>query len=304
MEIEDQKLRLQHRQANAQQMQKDTGDEKQQEENLQPTDKLPPPRGKATPWKQLLAEQQTGSREGSERWQDIDTQSKAVPAPLPAGINEEELPAAEDAETEECEVKEEKRRRIMEAAVDIFSGKLFHQVKMDEIASRACVGKGTLYLYFESKEELFRRSFQYAVDLYYDRLKEALDVEVSSREKLKKIVHLHVGLLQEHLKLIYLLVGQSMAPPLIFQEEVTKAHQKLLDLVEGIIVRGIKRGEFRPLDTGLAARVYLGGITAFLHDSLHQGADLGDGVALSETFAGLYFEGFNVKNEDHQRGLK
>ena len=206
-------------------------------------------------------------------------------------------------EIEETEAKEEKRRRIMEAAVDIFSGKLFHQVKMDEIASRAGVGKGTLYLYFQSKEELFRRSFRYAVDLYYLKLKEALEEESSAREKLQKIVYLHVNLLQEHLKLIYLLVGQSMAPPMIFQEEVSRSRSKLLSLLEEIITQGVERGEFRPLDAGLAARAYLGGIVSFLHDSLHEGADMGDGTALSETFSDLYFRGFN-QTDEQKRGLK
>ena len=206
-------------------------------------------------------------------------------------------------EIEETEAKEEKRRRIMEAAVDIFSGKLFHQVKMDEIASRAGVGKGTLYLYFQSKEELFRRSFRYAVDLYYLKLKEALEAESSAREKLQKIVYLHVNLLQDHLKLIYLLVGQSMAPPMIFQEEVSRSRSKLLSLLEEIITQGMERGEFRPLDAGLAARAYLGGIVSFLHDSLHEGADMGDGTAFSEKFSDLYFRGFN-QTDEQKRGLK
>jgi len=216
------------------------------------------------------------------------------------GIMEETVT---ENEMEESEAKEEKRRRIMEAAVDIFSGKLFHQVKMDEIASRAGVGKGTLYLYFQNKEELFRRSFRYAVDLYYLKLKEALEEESSAREKLQKIVYLHVNLLQEHLKLIYLLVGQSMAPPMIFQEEVSRSRSKLLSLLEEIITQGVERGEFRPLDAGLAARAYLGGIVSFLHDSLHEGADMGDGTALSETFSDLYFRGFN-QTDEQKRGLK
>ncbi len=204
---------------------------------------------------------------------------------------------AEENEAQEKEVKDEKRKRIMEAAVDVFSGKLFHQVKMDEIASRACVGKGTLYLYFDSKEELFRRSFQHAVDIYYSRIKESLEKERTSREKLKKMAYLHASLLQEHLKLIYLLVGQSMAPPLIFQEEVSNARRKMLSLLEEIIALGIKAGEFRPIDTALAARAYLGGIVSFLHDSLHEGADIGSGEVMSEKFTNLYLEGFNLREE-------
>jgi len=203
----------------------------------------------------------------------------------------------EGVKRELSEEKDEKRKRMMEAAIEIFSGKLFHQVKMEEVASRAGVGKGTLYLYFESKEALFRQSFQYAIELYHSRLQENLEAGLKPREKLKKIVYLQLGFLEEHLKVIYLLVGQSMAPPIFFHEEVSRARNNFLALLEEIIEQGIKQGEFRPLDPALAARSYLGGIVSFLHDYLHEGKEMGDVEQLSEKFADLYFEGFSIKAE-------
>ena len=49
----------------------------------------------------------------------------------------------------------DKRLRIIEAAVIVFSRKGFHRAKVEEIAEVAGVGKGTVYEYFKSKKELF-----------------------------------------------------------------------------------------------------------------------------------------------------
>src|SRR5690349_15980293 len=51
---------------------------------------------------------------------------------------------------------EDRPREICAAALDVFAEKGFAAAKLDEIARRAGVSKGTLYLYFEDKEDLFR----------------------------------------------------------------------------------------------------------------------------------------------------
>jgi AcrR family transcriptional regulator len=48
-----------------------------------------------------------------------------------------------------------KHARILQAAVELFTERDFHQVLMDEVAERADVGKGTVYRYFPTKEELY-----------------------------------------------------------------------------------------------------------------------------------------------------
>jgi AcrR family transcriptional regulator len=48
-----------------------------------------------------------------------------------------------------------KHARILQAAVELFTERDFHQVLMDDVAARADVGKGTVYRYFPTKEELY-----------------------------------------------------------------------------------------------------------------------------------------------------
>jgi AcrR family transcriptional regulator len=49
---------------------------------------------------------------------------------------------------------EQRRKEICAAALELFSSKGFHETTMEEVANAAGVAKGTIYLYFESKEHL------------------------------------------------------------------------------------------------------------------------------------------------------
>jgi len=70
-------------------------------------------------------------------------------------------------------MKAEKRGKIMKAAEALFAGGGFHEITMDDVAAKAGVGKGTLYRYFEDKEELF---FEVALS-GYDELCEMIRTE-------------------------------------------------------------------------------------------------------------------------------
>ena len=52
-------------------------------------------------------------------------------------------------------INNEKQMEILKAAVDLISERGFERTTVDEIAARANVGKGTIYLYFKNKEEIF-----------------------------------------------------------------------------------------------------------------------------------------------------
>ena len=52
-------------------------------------------------------------------------------------------------------LKSDKRQHIMLAAEKLFTTRRFHEIKLDDIAHKAKIGKGTIYLYFENKDDLF-----------------------------------------------------------------------------------------------------------------------------------------------------
>ena len=188
-----------------------------------------------------------------------------------------------------------KEMQIVQAAIEVFSGKLFHKVTVDEIAYKAGVGKGTIYLYFNSKEDLFRRVLQYATELYYLNIKESTAEEKDCSSKLRKFISLHLEMVEEQLKVIYLLIAESMAPPQVFAEEIEKARAQILFLVEDILEEGIKRGEFRVVDTTVAAKLFQGGLLSLAHDAFYPCKNLQDLAEEGEKFWDLFKGGIAVK---------
>lgn len=65
--------------------------------------------------------------------------------------------------------KTDRRLAVLEAATVLFSEKSFHDVKLDEVAVAADVGKGTIYTYFRSKEELFVQCLVHDAPVYEER---------------------------------------------------------------------------------------------------------------------------------------
>ncbi len=65
----------------------------------------------------------------------------------------------------------DKRAKILRAATDVFSTREFHTVPVEDVAVAAAVGKGTLYLYFPTKETLFYAAILEAMDVLLGELR-------------------------------------------------------------------------------------------------------------------------------------
>lgn len=67
-----------------------------------------------------------------------------------------------------------KRAQILRAATDVFSTREYHAVPVEDVAVAAGVGKGTLYLYFPTKEQLFYATILEAMDVLRAELRDAV----------------------------------------------------------------------------------------------------------------------------------
>jgi AcrR family transcriptional regulator len=146
--------------------------------------------------------------------------------------------------------KDERPGEILSAALDVFAARGFAAAKLDEVAARAGVSKGTLYLYFSSKEELFRSV-----------VRGLLLPNVAMAER--RIAE-HKGTASELLSGLVMTFGRIIAesklgaiPKLIvaeaanfpdlakfYYEEVIKRGMRAM---AGLLQRGVDAGEFRPI---------------------------------------------------------
>ena len=83
---------------------------------------------------------------------------------------------------------DDKRRRILAAATEVFAERDFHQVHVSEVASRAGVGKGTLYLYFPTKDHLHRVALEGSLERVAGEVETAARSDAPVDEVLRRIV--------------------------------------------------------------------------------------------------------------------
>ena len=146
---------------------------------------------------------------------------------------------------------------ILDAALSIFGESGFARAKIDDVARVAGVSKGTVYLYFDSKESLFREMVRAKVVAAVAECEELVrNYQGSCRELLVELItRLYYGLRNERMARIARLVQAELEsfPELAqfyFDEVILRARRLVADVLE----RGVTTGEFRPEARAFAAR--------------------------------------------------
>src|SRR5438445_486572 len=102
--------------------------------------------------------------------------------------------------------RQDKRARILDAAVKVFAGRGFHSATVAEIARVAGVADGTIYLYFKSKDDLLLRLFDEKMTDLLAQLRAALAEEKSAPARLRRFIQLHLSLVERNPDLAAVLI--------------------------------------------------------------------------------------------------
>lgn len=154
--------------------------------------------------------------------------------------------------------KEARPGELLDAALDLFVEKGFASTRVEEVAARAGVSKGTLFLYFPSKLELFKAVVRLNIAGRFDEWKLELQTfEGSSSELLRYCFTVwweRIGSTKASgiTKLILSEAGNFPEIASFYRQEVIEVGQ---DLIRRILQRGMASGEFREVDMNYA--IYL-----------------------------------------------
>jgi AcrR family transcriptional regulator len=145
---------------------------------------------------------------------------------------------------------EERPQQILDAALSVFAEHGIDAAKLEEIATRAGVSKGTIYLYFPSKEALFKEVVRQKIGPAIANADMASSVDGSAEDQLRSyLAHQWECLgLEDSEGWIRLVVLELHKYPDLaafhWEEVVTRSNRILGDIIR----RGIATGEFRPTD--------------------------------------------------------
>lgn len=152
--------------------------------------------------------------------------------------------------------KEARPQELLDAALALFVEKGFAATRAEEVAARAGVSKGTLYLYFESKEELLKAVIKHTLSAQIAAGAEmAANHPGSAGELLTELMtQWWSDIVTSPVSGVFKLVVTEVRNfPEIAQFYNTEVVQPGTTIIEGLIRQGMASGEFRPVDPTLAA---------------------------------------------------
>ncbi|WIM04663.1 MAG: TetR/AcrR family transcriptional regulator [Candidatus Nitricoxidivorans perseverans] len=163
--------------------------------------------------------------------------------------------------------KEARPTELSAAALALFVEKGFSATRLEDIAARAGVSKGTIYLYFDGKEALFKAAVEAAMTPAIEAVEAlAADTEKSAAKLLREFVFSWWRMVgsTDLGGLPKLLVAESNN----FPEIARWFHDQMIRRAQGAMARlielGISRGEFRPMPPMVAARIVFSPMFSFI----------------------------------------
>jgi TetR/AcrR family fatty acid metabolism transcriptional regulator len=139
----------------------------------------------------------------------------------------------------------DKRERILDAAVAVFAKTGFHSTRVADVAKSAGVADGTIYLYFDSKEDLLVKLFEDRVERLLAHLRAELPKEKTATGKIRRIVELQLGILESERELAEVLTIILRQSTTLLKEKAAPKFGEYIDAIAEVVAKGQKSGELR-----------------------------------------------------------
>lgn len=159
---------------------------------------------------------------------------------------------------------DDRTQELLEAALQVFARNGYRSTRLDDVAEAAGVTKGTIYHYFDTKEELLLRVIEHYEQLAFGRADDALrDKTLPASTRIRLVVRkVFTPRNQSSRDLVALLVrGIAHEVPHVHERWLRDGPARLWALLGRLVDEGKKRGEFRPdADGETAARLLVSGL--------------------------------------------
>lgn len=153
----------------------------------------------------------------------------------------------------------DKRALITEAAVEVFAEKGFHLARVSDIARRAGVADGTIYLYFKNKEDLLLTIFEEKMDLLLSRLTEELEGVDDPIQRVRVFAHFHFDQVRTNRSTAEVLQVELRLSNKFLKEYRPEKLWAYLGVFGQIVREGQARGVFRDdVDTFITGWAFFG----------------------------------------------
>jgi TetR/AcrR family fatty acid metabolism transcriptional regulator len=153
------------------------------------------------------------------------------------------------------------RERILEAALDVFASKGYHDARLDDIVETAHVSKGSIYFYFPNKERLFLALVDQFADLIERRATEAIARQPRvGIDRVRAAVVAVLDTFGRYRRPAKILLVQAVGLGATFEKKRLEVTDRFAALIKRHLDEAIAVGEIQPIDTTVVAHAWMGAI--------------------------------------------
>jgi AcrR family transcriptional regulator len=144
-----------------------------------------------------------------------------------------------------------RRTAILETAEKIFAAKSFHDVTMAEIASASGFSTGSLYQFFEGKENLYTTMVSEKLDLMFAEVRKSTETAEALVDKIETLIDAHLRFVEQNADFLLLFIkGETVAlskTMTSLSQKLTDSYDKHITFIENLLKGGIETGLLRNL---------------------------------------------------------
>lgn len=181
-----------------------------------------------------------------------------------------------EGKTRRQALTEFREAEILHAARKVFGEHGFANASVDMVATEAGIAKGTLYLYFDSKESMFWEAIRARFEEMLDQTKQEMEKETGVEAKLRALVRVRFGFLksdEQFLRMYYTEFGSLCRREGPYYASFRQIYMEGARYIAGVLEKGIAAGDLRalpPLETAMALIDMIKGVFAMRFMGEHQ----------------------------------
>ena len=187
--------------------------------------------------------------------------------------------------------KRDRRAEIMHVAEKLFTSRRFHEITLDEVAKQARVGKGTIYRYFENKDDLFFQTSMHGFDELCGLLAKKVSSKDAFTEQLLVACRQISGFFRSRRQLFGMMQSEEVRMHGFhgrMRERWIEQRKNLISAVAGIIRIGASEGEIR---SDIPAETLASFLLGMLRTRARGLADLPESAKPLELVVDLFYHG-------------
>lgn len=152
------------------------------------------------------------------------------------------------------------RDRILDAALNIFSSKGYHDTRMDEIVEASATSKGAIYFHFPNKERLFLALVDQFADLLERRVVEAVEDEAQGMARVQAALQACLDTFGRYRRPAKILLVQAVGLGSVFEKKRIEVNDRFALLIKRYLDEAIMIGDIQAVDTDVVSYAWMGAI--------------------------------------------